>query len=200
MLERATPADVPAAVDCLVAAFSADPLMAHLFPGPTETRLEMSGRFFSLLLRARIALDMPALVLRDGQGLGGAAMGYTTARPAWPADINAEWASFMAYEPAFQARFDAYDAASSAGEPKTPHYYLGVIGVSPRLKGTGLGSQLLKAYCDASASDPASSGVYLDTTNPANLPFYEHHGFEVQAERTLGAARVWCLFHPHVRT
>lgn len=200
MFERATTADVPAAVDCLVAAFIADPLMAHLFPGPTETRRRMSGQFFSLLLRARIALDMPALVLRDGQGLGGVAMGYTTARPVWPADISAEWASFMAYEAGFQARFDAYDAASSAGEPATPHYYLGVIGVAPRLKGTGLGSRLLQAYCAVSAADAASSGVSLDTTNPANLAFYGRHGFEVRAERVLGIARVWCLFHPHVRT
>lgn len=199
MFERATTSDVPAAVECLVAAFAADPLMAHLFPGPTETRLRMSGRFFSLLLRARVALDMPAMVLRDGQGLGGVAMGYTTARPAWPADINAEWASFMAYEPGFQARFGAYDAASSAGEPATPHYYLGVIGVAPRLKGTGLGSRLLQAYCAASAADPASSGVYLDTTNPANLAFYERHGFALTAERALGAATVWCLFHRHDR-
>lgn len=199
MFERAATADVPTAVDCLVAAFSADPLMAHLFPGPTEKRLQMSGRFFSLLLRARIALDMPAIVLRDAAGIGGVAMGYTTARPAWPADINAEWASFMAYEPGFPARFDGYDAASSAGEPETPHYYLGVIGVAPRLKGTGLGSRLLQAYCAASAADPASSGVYLDTTNPANLAFYARHGFAVTAERSMGATTVWCLFHRHDR-
>ncbi len=52
-------------------------------------------QFFSLLMEVRIALNMPVLVARGMDGIHGAVMGYTTARPEWPkAPHRKEWSRF----------------------------------------------------------------------------------------------------------
>ena len=59
---------------------------------------------------------------------------------------------------------------------REPHYYLFAIGADPAHQGQGVGSALLApmlARCDAERL-PA----YLESSNPANIPFYRRHGFE----------------------
>ncbi len=94
-------------------------------------------RFFSILLRARIALDMPAYVLQQGDDLLGAVMGYDTSRPTWPALLAEEMQRFEVETPGFAARLDAYAKLADAHQPNEDHYYLGVIGVRPSLQGQG---------------------------------------------------------------
>ena len=94
-------------------------------------------------------------------------------------------------------RMAVYEAITATGELTAPHYYLGVIGVVPDSHGSGIGTQLLKSFCDLSASDPLSSGVYLETAKASNVGFYEHAGFVETACGSLGAATLWCMFLPH---
>ena len=61
--------------------------------------------------------------------------------------------------------------------PKEPHWYLPLIGVDPRHQRRGHGAALLRhalARCDRDHA-PA----YLESSNPANVPLYERHGFAV---------------------
>jgi ribosomal protein S18 acetylase RimI-like enzyme len=92
-----------------------------------------------------------------------------------------------------------YDEIAERGIPAVPHYYLGVIGIDPAKHGLGIGSKLLTSFCDLSASDELSGGVYLETANPANVRFYERAGFEVTSQGGLGSASVWCMFQRHRR-
>lgn len=64
--------------------------------------------------------------------------------------------------------------------PKEPHWYLAMIGVDPSRRGQGLGSALLKATLVQ--VDEQGLPAYLESSNPANLPLYERHGFELQGE------------------
>ena len=67
--------------------------------------------------------------------------------------------------------------AMGANHPHEPHWYLAMIGTDPSRQGRGLGSAILKEglrRCDADGL-PA----YLESSNPANIPLYERHGFEV---------------------
>jgi ribosomal protein S18 acetylase RimI-like enzyme len=194
----AVTADIPPAADCLATAFAQDPLTGYLFGAGPDHR-ERVTRFFSLLMAARVALGMPALIARDAKGIAGAVMGYTTAPPAWPDDIAAAWDRFVADVPGLDARLARYDAIAERCKPTVPHYYLGVIGADPARQGQGIGTQLIRAFCARSAADPASSGVYLETANPANVHFYERAGFEVTGRDALGKATLWCLFHAHAR-
>jgi len=192
----ATPSDLDESLRCLVRAFARDPITGFLLQaGPGYS--ERVAQFFSLLMRARMALDMPVLVARGEAGIVGAAMGYTTARPSWPRSVTDDWDRFEKSIPGFSDRLALYDEIAEKGKPRTPHYYLGVIGIDPTMHGLGLGPQLLKSFCDVSAGDRLSSGVYLETANPSNVRFYERAGFEVTLRGTLGAATLWCMFKGH---
>lgn len=193
-IKPATTADAPAALAALVQAFARDPLMLYLFahhprgiPAGIET-------FFSILLRARIALAMPADMLAQDDAILGATMGYDTARPTWPAPLTAEWDRFEASVPEFTARLAAYEDICNAHQPDEPHHYLGVIGVHPSLQGKGAGKALLEHFCERSRADPKSRGVYLDTANAASLQFYYKNGFELRGEGVLEGAPLWCVY------
>lgn len=194
---NAGPQDVPRAVECIAAAFANDPLMAFFFPGDAVEREHACRLFFSLLLRVRLALGMPALVLSAGSGVVGLAMGYDATRPEWPADLQAEWDTFVDGHPGLTERFDAYDTISQAGTPSEPHFYLGVLGVTPQGQGAGAGDRLLRAFCSASEADPLSSGVYLETARPENVAFYLKRGFVIRAEGELDPCRLWCMYRQH---
>jgi len=87
-----------------------------------------------------------------------------------------------------------YDEIADKTMPTAPHYYLGVIGVDPAWHGQGVGARLINAFCDLSAADPLSCGVFLETANPSNVRFYERAGFAVTGQGRLGGATLWCLF------
>ncbi len=74
---------------------------------------------------------------------------------------------------------------------------VGVIGVHPAEQGRGYGRRLLAAIHALSAHHPTSTGVYLDTENPASKAFYERCGYRLLAEERLDdGVDIWCLFRP----
>jgi ribosomal protein S18 acetylase RimI-like enzyme len=67
-----------------------------------------------------------------------------------------------------------------------PHWYLPMIGVDPLRQGHGIGAALLRhalAKCDE-----ASLPAYLESSNPANIPLYERHGFSVAGTIQVGSS------------
>jgi ribosomal protein S18 acetylase RimI-like enzyme len=193
-VRSAQPGNIEGAVTALGEAFDQDPLMLYLFrDNPNGVRAGAMA-FFSILLRARLALGMPAYVLQQADGAPGAAMGYDTARPVWPAALSSEWRQFELGVPGFAARLAAYEKICEAHQPSEDHYYLGVIGVHPSLQGKGAGKALLDAFCARSQADPQSRGVYLDTSNPRSLEFYYNNGFELRGQGSLDTAPLWCVY------
>lgn len=199
-ISDATPDDLAPAVGCLTAAFAHDPITGYLLQAGLPGYPARVAQFFGLLMRARLALHMPVLVARDGADIQGGVMGYSTERPAWPANIASDWERFEQSIPGLTGRLAVYDGVADAFKPASPHHYLGAIGVDPALHGQGLGAQLLRAFCDRSAADPVSTGVYLETANPANVGFYESAGFVETGRGMLGDAMLWCLFKTHDRS
>ncbi|MFF0218613.1 GNAT family N-acetyltransferase [Streptomyces vinaceus] len=83
-------------------------------------------------------------------------------------------------------------AEAAAGEgPTEPHWYLAVIGADPAAQGQGQGAALLRS--GLAKADEAALPVYLESSKPANLPFYEHFGFTVLGEVQLpgGGPTLW---------
>jgi ribosomal protein S18 acetylase RimI-like enzyme len=72
-----------------------------------------------------------------------------------------------------------------AGHPVGPHWYLAWIGVDAAMQGRGLGNALMAQCLEVVDADPTP--VYLDNTNPRNVAFYERHGFRVVGESQAGA-------------
>jgi ribosomal protein S18 acetylase RimI-like enzyme len=78
--------------------------------------------------------------------------------------------------------------------PHEPHWYLPLLGVDPTRQGQGIGSALLQHA--AALCDRAGQLAYLESSNPANVPLYERHGFEVVGTIQAGASPT---FYPMVR-
>lgn len=194
VLRPATSDDVDAVTRAVAQAFADDPLMRYFFGAHPDGLAATTRRFFALLLRARLALGAPAIVLEDAGAPRGLVMGYDTAPGDWPAAIDLEWSAFEATLPGITERFDRYEAASTRFEAPGPHWYLGVIGVHPSLAGRGEGRRLLEAFCAQAAADPRSTGVYLETSNPTSLAFYRRQGFDLRGEGDLDGMPLWCVF------
>ncbi|HBB31783.1 MAG TPA: GNAT family N-acetyltransferase [Cyanobacteria bacterium UBA8803] len=60
--------------------------------------------------------------------------------------------------------------------PSAPHWYLSMVGVEPAQQGKGYGSALMQQVL--MECDRTRTPAYLESSNPANIPFYERHGFE----------------------
>lgn len=196
---RATPTDVESATACLVRAFASDPVTGFFFLSAQNRRQELRSEFFSLLLLARLQMNMPVLLVRKGGPVHGVAMGYSTERPEWPPDLSDAWERMEHSVPGMTERVSVYETISRQGKPRVPHYYLGVIGVDPRIQGRGVGARLLRAFCTISVADSSSSGVYLETATPENVPFYEREGFAVSHVGALGDGNLWCMYLQHAR-
>lgn len=196
-IRPAKPADVDRAIAVLGDAFTSDPLMAYLFADAPAGIRRSAVEFFSILMRVRLALGMPALVLKEGSEVLGAAMGYDASRPVWPSPYAEEWREFETGVPGLAARLAAYDKICEMNAPAVAHYYLGVIGIDPSAQGRGAGQALLGAFCDLSHGDTESAGVYLDTANPESLRFYTRNGFELRGQGYLDAMPLWCVFRPN---
>lgn len=83
-------------------------------------------------------------------------------------------------DPAMQDQVFAVMEQVGEGHPEAPHWYLPAMGVDPIRQGAGIGSAVLDhslACCDLTCRL-----AYLESTNPANIPFYQRHGFKVVGE------------------
>lgn len=69
--------------------------------------------------------------------------------------------------------------------PAPECWFLDTIGVSPEAQGRGLGSESLCTVL-RDVVEPSGLPATLFTSNPVNLPFYEHAGFEVLREERVG--------------
>ena len=77
--------------------------------------------------------------------------------------------------------------------PPEPYAYLHLLGVDPGARRQGLGEEVLEPGLAAARS--AGLTACLETMNPANVPFYEAHGFVVRHETALagGGPTVWSM-------
>lgn len=199
-ISPATSDDIPAATGCMVSAFASDPVMEALFADSPLGRTAAAAQFFGLLLEARVALNMPVLVARADQSVVGIAKGDDTARPDWPVPLAQRMNAIETAHPPLPARFQAYDRVAEAAELSMPHYYLGVLAVSPAAQGKGIGKALIGAFLDLSDADPGSKGTALETGTPANLGLYAHFGFSTRSTGPVEQATLWCMFRPKPAT
>lgn len=78
--------------------------------------------------------------------------------------------------------------------PEEPHWYLGVIGSDPGMRGAGLGHALMRSRLDR--CDAEGAPAYLESTKESNVPYYLRFGFEVTGELTVagGGPTIWQMW------
>jgi ribosomal protein S18 acetylase RimI-like enzyme len=167
------------AISAMTLAFARDPLMRWLYPDADDYLLHFPN-FSSRFAGAAFDNDT-AWVAGDVKGAA-----------LWlPPGVHADGESIAEYMFASveETRHEALREALSQMDdqhPTEPHWYLATLGVDGAHQGQGLGASLLAPAlqrCD-------EEGVigYLESSNPANIPLYERHGFEVIAEIQTGDA------------
>ncbi len=180
-IRAVTEIEAPRAVSTQLMAFSSDPAMRWMWREPHEYL-----RHFPPFVRA----------------FGGRAFEHGTAYVAgdfhggslWlPAGVVPDGAALEALitetlqEPARSAAPAIIEQMAEC-HPHEPHWHLAFIGVDPPHQGQGIGAALLRHTLALIDAEGVHS--YLESSNPANIPLYQRHGFEVVREIRVGPSPV----------
>ncbi len=165
--------DTAGVIATLVTAFVGDPFIRWMFPQPEQylSAFPLVLKYFAgaafenrtayrSMEMSGAALWLPPGVAPDEAGLGQVLQDHVDGDR--------------------QAQVFAVLEQVGAGHPEAPHWYLPAMGVDPRVQGSGHGRALLRVSLDA--CDRSCGLAYLESTNPANVPFYRRHGFDVIGE------------------
>lgn len=185
----AVDADVPAVVATMAEAFADDPVLAFLFddgptPDPVRRHALVTALFANRLLGGRGVDEI--VVPDDPRDVREAAAVWVP--PHGPDDPGPDYSMVRAVnqlalgDDVVEERQTALMPLFSAA-PSTPHWYLAFVGTRSPARGRGLASALIAAVtgrCDADGV-----GAYLESSDPANVPLYERHGFVVTGEAVI---------------
>ncbi len=166
------------ALDILVLAFTADPVIRWLYP-----EAQQYLRDFPELLAA-----FGGKAFAEGTAWR---LGAFSAVALWlPPRVELDGDAIVAVLTETVAPGQHDDTLSVLGQmdeahPRFPHWYLAWFGVDAALQGVGLGGRLME-HC-LRIVDKDHLPAYLDSPNPRNISFYERHGFEVSGEAQAGA-------------
>ncbi len=197
-MRAATAQDVPAVRTLLARAFADDPLMRWMFPAPgfpdAAARAEVIAAYVGLHVeRYLTALTGGLVVERDGVLTAAALWRGPDEDLATPGTLPTSAGLLTALVGAEHvATVAAGFAAERAVRPTGPHAYLHYLAVDADHRGRGDARRLV----DAGLARASAAGLpaLVETTNPANVPLYEHLGFEMVASVPLGEGpTVWIL-------
>ena len=100
--------------------------------------------------------------------------------------------SFLRAGPATIVRGLRASAVQDKGHPSEPHHFVWQLAVDPAHQRSGLGRALLQRVADTTEAP-----MYLDTANPANVPYYASFGFEELGRAALPrGATMWFMRRP----
>ena len=167
------------AVAVIVLAFSTDPTARWSYPDPDQYL-----RHFPSIVRA---FGGKAFAHGTGHHVVGFAGAALWLPPGVGPDEEALAAVLRGSVAAERqaAVFEVFEKMSHH-HPREPHWYLPLIGVDPVHQHKGAGTALLEHALRQCDRDHAPA--YLESTNPANIPLYERHGFEVLATIQVGSS------------
>jgi GNAT superfamily N-acetyltransferase len=129
----------------------------------------------------------------DDQRLAGVAATFAAGLyppPAWTVAYFVP--GFLLAGPGPIIRGLRFNAIQEHGHPETEHVYLWFLAVDPAQQRGGIGRALL-----ARVYEEAEAPVYLDTANPANVPYYASNGYEeIGKEDGPRGATMWFMRRP----
>ena len=165
----ATEQDVDGVTATLTAAFAQDPIWSWAFPEPES--LEPWWRFYvaSALRYPWIWVEGDYAAVSVWIPPGGTELTEDEEERVEP--LLRELA-----EPRSDQILELLDRFERSHPQGTPHYYLGLLATHPDHRGGGLGMALLAE--NLARVDAEGMPAYLESTNSANDPRYERHGFE----------------------
>jgi GNAT superfamily N-acetyltransferase len=151
-----------------------DPGWLAVGPKRTVHRRFVAARFHRAAVKVTARYGGPIYGAFRDNLLAGVAVTFPPGRYPPPRRTEARYiGAFLAAGPGPIARGLKTGAVQDSGHPSDPHVYLWFLAVDPTKQRSGVGRALLaRVYEDAQAP------VYLDTSNPDNVPYYAANGFE----------------------
>jgi GNAT superfamily N-acetyltransferase len=152
-----------------------DPGWRAVGPSRTRHRRLVAGRYHRVVLKVAERYGGPVYgAFMDGR-LAGVAVTFPPGAYPPPRWNEARYfAAFLLAGPTPIARALEASGVQDSGHPDDAHVYLWFLAVDPRHQRGGIGRALLaRVYEDAGGAP-----VYLDTSNPDNVPYYAGAGFE----------------------
>jgi ribosomal protein S18 acetylase RimI-like enzyme len=185
-------------VSVLTRAFLDNPATLAMLPYPEPRRSRALARAMRGFIEAtRRAGD--ASVVCTGGRLGGVMLAFEPG--SYPPRGRAlAWVAYgpLTAGPPATMRYAAAGRLLRRLHPRTPHFYLFVLGVDPELQGRGLGGRLLGQLTER--ADRLGLPCYLETDKASSVRLYERHGFGVQrdvSEDGLGV-RFWTMLRQEI--
>ena len=178
-IQTVQPSEIERAVAVELLAFVSDPVMRWLWPDPDEY-----VRQFPRFVRSFGGRAFEHGSAHVSEDFGGVAL-WLPVGVEVDGDAVEDLFRETTVEPVKSEVLSILEQMGSHHTPE-PHWYLAVIGVDPAQQSKGIGSELLQ-YALAPC-DEQGLFAYLESSNPANVPFYQRHGFEVVAEIQVGSS------------
>lgn len=197
MIRKLDGRDMPSCSEVIYDAFKKDPL----FEGPFKSELEKRA-FSKFLCHKVMALKEAGIVFQIDNQIKGVAslerdsgkvltLGFKLLR--W--DFLKEVLILKRILSSGGFRFiNQYMRFTTSVRPKSPHYYLVFIGVSPSSQGQGIGRKMLNHIHALVDADQESIGIGLDTENEANVAYYKQFGYELVSQTTLNQVTIYAMF------
>jgi len=180
-LETLRPADARAAGRLLSASHGDYPAFRHLYPDP-EVRRRALVPFLTASAADAVRFGASTAAWDRGAIVGVALWlppgGFPWSMRRKLRATSALLRTALAAPRSFPA-FAHVGAAAEKVHPREPHWYLEALGVHPRCHGRGVGTALMAG--GLARADADRLPCYLETSDPANEPFYRRLGFEVVA-------------------
>lgn len=192
-------ADVRSLSRVLGRAFFDDPVMRWMLPDDGR-RARALPRVFGAMTRHHFLAGESVEVASRPEEAGAAALG---AAALW--DPPGRWKltpredlrmmpSFLWAIGRHARRGQSIAESMKRCHPEEPHWYLGVIGSDPDVRGAGFGQALMRSGLQRCDADGAPA--YLESTNESNVPYYTRFGFEVTGEIVIpgGGPTMWQMW------
>lgn len=88
-------------------------------------------------------------------------------------------------------RTASWQSEWEARDVSEPHWHLGPVSADAGLHGRGIGSALMRVYCER--LDDENGAGYLETDKLENVTFYEKFGFETVGEASILGIPNWFM-------
>ena len=170
-----------------------DPGWLAVGPKRTAHRRFVAERYHRAALEVSARYGGPIYGAFREKGLAGIAVTFPPGRYPPPRRTDARYVpAFLAAGPGPIARGLKTGAVQDQGHPHDPHVYLWFLAVDPKHQRGGVGRALLARVCEE-----AEAPVYLDTSNPDNVPYYAGAGFQEIGRGVLPRdTRMWFMRRP----
>ncbi len=184
------PGEYPTAVSLLAEGFRDNPLPTVMLGPHADRRVRGLERLFGAMFR--VMDSQTPLVATDGSSIVGVT-GIAPPGTCQPTvtQLSKMLPSLVSCGPSPLLRLGSWMHTWGSLDPSEPHAHLGPFAVDSRLRGRGIGSQILAEYCRR--LDASGLMGYLETETEDNVRLYTRFGFTVTARRQVIGVPNWFM-------